>query len=215
MRLTKRLLAVTAAVTATVLGLAAAPASAATIETGHIDVLDLDYANGSLTLDIRTYSPANDDLSPAATTLRLPSSSAITVPSGSAWNCLGTAGSTVYVAPQAENTNLLWAGWNTEDVPADQGPIKMELVSASSVPAGGRFTLYTTNAFGTPSYRLNSNTATGCPISTWPGGISAGTHAHGNWAFSALGTYTLTFKATTQGGSGVASPTVSYTIQVG
>jgi surface-anchored protein len=214
MRRTTRLLALAAAATVAVLGLTTTPASAATIETGHLDALDLDYSNGALTLDIKTYSPANDDLSPTGTTLRLLPSSAITVPSSSAWSCLGAAGSTVYVAPQTQNANLLWAGWNTDDVPAAQGPVKMELVSVSA-PAGGRFTLYTTNAFGTPTYRLNSNSAAGCPISVWPGNISAGVHAHGNWAFSALGTYTLTFKATTQGGAGVSTPNVSYTIQVG
>jgi len=215
MRLIHRVTAVVAAATATLLGLTATPAAAATIEIGHLDVLDVDYADGALTLDIKTYSPANDDLSPAGTTLRLPSTSAVTVPSGSAWACLGAAGSTVYVAPQAENPNLLWAGWNTEDVPAAQGPVRMELVGVSSVPAGGRFAIYTTNAFGAPTYRLNSNSATGCQVSTWPGNISAGTHAHGNWAFSAPGTYTLSFRAAAQGGSGVASPTVNYTFQVG
>ncbi|MEO3924908.1 choice-of-anchor M domain-containing protein [Micromonosporaceae bacterium B7E4] len=215
MRLVHRALAVVAAATAAVVGLTATPATAATIETGHLDILDVDYANGALTLDIKTYSPANDDLSPVGTTLRLPAASAIAVPSGSAWTCLGAAGSTVYIAPQAENPSLLWAGWNTEDVPAAQGPVRMELVGVSSVPAGGRFAIYTTNAFGTPSFRLNSNSATGCPISVWPGGIAAGGHAHGNWAFSAAGTYTLSFRATTQGGSGVASPTVDYTVQVG
>jgi surface-anchored protein len=207
-----RLLALAAAATAALLGLTAAPAAAATIQSGHLDALDLDYAGGALTLDIKTYSPVNDDLGPAGTTLRLLSSSAITVPSGSAWTCLGAAGSTVYVAPQTQNSSLIWAGWNTEDVPAAQGPVKLELVSASGP---GRFALYTTNSFGTPTYRLNTNTAAGCPVSVWPGGIAAGTHAHGNWAFSALGTYTLTFKATTQNGSGVSTPNVSYTFQVG
>ncbi|MEE6262601.1 choice-of-anchor M domain-containing protein [Plantactinospora sonchi] len=215
MRFVHRTLALAAAATAAVLGLTATPAAAATMETGHVDALDVDYAVGALTLDIRSYSPANDDLSPAGTTLRLRSSSAITVPSGSAWSCLGAAGSTVYVAPQAENAGLIWAGWNTEDVPAAQGPVRMELVGVSSVPAGGRFALYTTNAFGSPTFRLNSNSAAGCPISIWPGNIGAGGHAHGNWAFSAPGTYTLSFRATAQGGAGVASPTVNYTFQIG
>ncbi|MEN3614885.1 choice-of-anchor M domain-containing protein [Plantactinospora sp. ZYX-F-223] len=215
MRLVQRTLTLVAAATAAVVGLTATPAAAATIETGHLDVLDVDYTAGALTLDIKTYSPVNDDLSPAGTTLRLPSTSAITVPSGSAWNCLGAAGSTVYVAPQAENPGLIWAGWNTEDVPTAQGPVRMELVGVSSVPAGGRFALYTTDAFGTPTFRLNSTTTTGCPISVWPGNIGAGTHAHGNWAFSAPGTYTLSFRATAQGGSGVTSPTVNYPVQVG
>ncbi|MFY1674579.1 choice-of-anchor M domain-containing protein [Plantactinospora sp. WMMB334] len=215
MRLVRQTLALVAAATAAVVGLTATPAVAATIETGHLDVLDVDYVAGALTLDIRSYGPADDDLSPSGTTLRLPSSSAVAVPGGSAWNCLGAAGSTVYVAPQAENAGLIWAGWNTEDVPAAQGPVRMELVGVSSVPAGGRFAIYTTNAFGAPTFRLNSNSAAGCPTPVWPGNIGAGTHAHGNWAFSAPGTYTLSFRATAQGGTGVASPTVSYTFQVG
>lgn len=214
MKLKHRMMAVVAAVTVAVVGLTTTTAYANTIETGHIDALNIAYANGALTLDIKTYSPTAGNVSPANTVLRLASSSAIAVPSGSAWSCLGTAGSTVYVAPQAQNPNLLWPGWNTEDVPANQGPVKLELTNVSG-PAGGRFTLYTTNAFGTPTYRLNTNSASGCPISVWPGNISAGTHAHGNWAFSAPGTYTLTFKATAQGGSGVSTPAVSYTIQVG
>ncbi|MGI5183516.1 choice-of-anchor M domain-containing protein [Dactylosporangium sp. CA-152071] len=214
MRLFRRSVAVMA--TAVVLlGLAATPAAAATIQSGHIDGLDIDYVNGALSLDIKTYSPVDDDLSPSGTTLRLLSSSAITVPSGAAWSCLGTAGSTVYVAPQTQNVNLLYAGWNAEDVPAAQGPVKLELVSWTA-PAGGRFALYTTAGFpATPTFRLNTNAAAGCSATVWPGGIAAGTHAHGNWAFSQLGTYTLTFKATAQNGAGATSGNVTYTFQVG
>jgi surface-anchored protein len=210
-----RLAAAAMLATATVLAATAAPASAATIQSGHIDGLDIDYVNGALTLDIQTYSPVNDDLSPAGTTLRLLASSAITVPSGAAWSCLGAAGSTVYVAPQTQNPNLLYSGWNTQDVPAAQGPVRLELVSWTA-PAGGRFALYTTAGFpATPTFRLNTNAAAGCPVAVWPGGIAAGTHAHGNWAFSAPGTYTLTFDATAQNGAGAASGNVTYTFQVG
>jgi surface-anchored protein len=209
-----RLAVITAIATVAVAGVTG-PANAATIQSGHLDAFDIDYVNGSLTLDIKTYSPANDDLSPAGTTLRVLSSSTITVPSGTAWSCLGPAGSTMYVAPQTQNPNLLYAGWNTEDVPAAQGPVRLQLVSVTG-PAGARFALYTTAGFpATPTFRLNSNSAPGCGLTLWPGGIAAGTHAHGNWAFSALGTYTLTFQATAQNGAGATSGTVSYTFQVG
>ncbi|GAA3212297.1 choice-of-anchor M domain-containing protein [Dactylosporangium siamense] len=214
MNLFRRFAAV-AASAVVLLGLTAMPAAAATIQSGHIDGLDIDYANGVLSLDIKTYSPVNDDLAPSGTTLRLLSSSAITVPSGTAWSCLGAAGSTVYVAPQTQNVNLLYTGWNAEDVPAAQGPVKLELVSWTA-PAGGRFALYTTAGFpAAPTFRLNTNAAAGCPVTVWPGGIAAGSHAHGNWAFSQLGTYTLTFKATAQNGAGATSGNVTYTFQVG
>ncbi|GIJ49249.1 hypothetical protein Val02_61350 [Virgisporangium aliadipatigenens] len=191
----------------------AVPASAATIHSGHVDGFDIDYVNGVLTLDIKTYAPVDDDVSPSGTTLALSAASATTVPSGAAWSCLGAAGSTVYVAPQSQNANLLYAGWNTQDVPAAQGPVALELVSATA-PAGGWFALYTTGGFpAAPTFRLSGNPAAGCGVASWPGGIAAGTHAHGNWAFSAAGTYALTFRATAA--NGVTSGAVTYTFQVG
>nr|BFE55494.1 hypothetical protein GCM10020063_000200 [Dactylosporangium thailandense] len=201
--------------------LAAGPASAATITTGHVDVLDVDYEGGALSLNIKTnapLSPVTDDLDPAATVLRVLPSWTTTVPSGAAWSCLGPAGSTMYVAPQAYDAGKLYAGWDTGDVAAAQGPVKLELVSVVSSPAGGRFTLYTTATSGlsvVPTFRLNSNTAAGCGVPVWPGGIGAAVHGHGNWAFSQAGTYTITFKATAQNGAGATSGNVAYTFQVG
>ncbi|WP_410812802.1 choice-of-anchor M domain-containing protein [Micromonospora sp. 067-2] len=216
-----RMFAVTVAATLATVGLLAAPASAATISSGHLDVLDVDYDAGALTLDIKTHSPISpvtDDLSPVGTVLRVSSSWTSTVPSGAAWSCLGAAGSTFYVAPQAYDANKLYAGWDSTDVPAAQGPVKMELVSAVSSPAGGRFALYTTATSGltvVPTFRLNSNTAAGCATPVWSGGIGAGVHGHGNWAFSQVGTYTLTFRATAGNGAGPSSGNVTYTFQVG
>lgn len=214
MRFTTRLLSMTAAATAAVVGLAVTPASAAPISGGHVDGFDVDVVSGVLTLDIKTHSPANDDVPPAGTPLQLtPASSyATVVPSGSAWTCLGTAGSTIWAIPQAQNGSLLWLGWDTNDA-AGQGPIKLEL-TGSTGPTGGRFTLFTVDSTSNPTYLLNTNSAAGCPKSVWPGGISAGVHGHGFWAFSATGTYTLTFKATAQNGAGATSGNVTYTFQV-
>ncbi|MFK3983563.1 choice-of-anchor M domain-containing protein [Micromonospora sp. NPDC050397] len=200
---------------ATVFG--SSPAMAATVETGHVDVFDLDYdaANDSLTLDIKTYAPENDDVSPAGTVIRVAPTSTATIPGGTAWQCLGAAGSTVYVAPQTLVADRLYAGWNSTDLPAAQGPVKLELTGWSG-PAGSRFALYTTAGFpATPSFKFNTNTAAGCPVTVWPSGVAAGTHAHGNWAFSTAGTYTLTFRATARNGAGASSGLVTYTFQAG
>ncbi|KHD77903.1 hypothetical protein MB27_08315 [Actinoplanes utahensis] len=197
------------------------PALAATYSTGHIDILDLDYEGTALSLNAKTYAgvtPVTDDLSPSGNVFRVLSSWTTTVPSGSSWSCLGPAGSTMYVLPQDYDAAKLYPGWNTEDVASAQGPVKLELVSATSNPPGGRFTLYTTVKSGlvvVPTFRLNSNTAAGCNLPVWPGGISAGGHGHSNFAFSQLGTYTVTFKATAQNGSGATTGNVVYTFQVG
>jgi surface-anchored protein len=224
-KLGTRLLGLTAAATVCVVMFAASPAAAATIETGHIDVIDVDYNSltNSVTLDIKTHTPDNDDLSPVGTTIRIIPESTITIPSGAAWSCLGPAGSTIYVGPQSNFANRLFAGWDTNDVPAAQGPVKVELVSWTFVPPPGppppvppvpRFALYTTAGLpAVPTFLLNTNTATGCPVSVWS--IGALVHGHGNWAFSTAGTYTLTFKATLQNGAGVNSGNVVYTFQAG
>lgn len=188
----------------------ALPAQAAVITSGHVDLLDVDWTASATTLDVKTYSPANDDTSAATTTVQIPASSKTTLPSGSAWNCLG-AGSTVYIAPATNTAGVPWLGWNTEDVPASAGPVSLQLVS-STIPSGARFALYQTS-LGNPQVKFNTNTAAGCAVSSYPGGVAAGTHAHGNWVFSTTGTYTLNFKATTADGH--TSGNVSYTIQVG
>jgi len=66
------------------------------------------------------------------------------------------------------------------------------LVRLVSVNGPGQFALYTVNSFGTPTALLNSGD--GLPDSFT---VHRGTHAHGNWAFRAAGTYTVVFEVTT------------------
>jgi len=209
MRLITRLLSVTAFTTVAVLGLTAAPASAATIDVGHIDFLDVDLSGSTVTLDIKTYSPANDDLSPTGTILKLLDlpESEMSVPSGSAWACLGPPGATRYRFPEGQDLDLLWPGWNTQDVAS--GTTTITLVSVTPPAGGGQFTMYTVGPTGSPVYKLNSNTATGCPKSTFT--ASAGTHGHTNVAFSTEGQYKIKFRATVGVNS---SADIEYTFQI-
>jgi surface-anchored protein len=214
----KRLLATAAFVTVAVLGFTATPAYAATITAGHIDALDVDYSGGVVSLDIRTYNPpnANDDDVPAAgTTIRLAplADYDLAVPgSPSSWACVGAASSTVYVAPASVGSGdpRIWPGWNTDDVPAANRPVTIRLVSVSGP---GHVTLYTLGGLpAQPSVVLSNNSATGCPKSTF-GIAGSASHGHANWAFSAPGSYHLTFRATVTGGP--SSADVTYHFQIG
>ena len=198
--------------------LGAAPASAATISSGHVDVLDIDYEGTTLSLNIRDSrtSTVYDDVSPAATTLAVVPSTLTTVPSGSGYSCLGTAGSPVYLLPQSNVSGVLWAGWNTEGIPSNalqNNNVTLRLDSWT-IPSGARFALYTTSLSG-PTFRLNTNSTTGCPRTTWT--LPRNTHGHGWWAFTKAGTYTLKFRATATTSGGVAKDTglVTYTFVVG
>jgi surface-anchored protein len=214
----RRLLVAAAAVTAAILGFTATPAHAATITSGHIDALDVDYSGGVVTLDIKTYNPPNandDDVPAASTTIRLQplSDYDLTVPaSPSSWACVGTAGSTVYVAPASVGSGdpRVWPGWNAEDVPATNRPVTIQLVSVSGP---GHVTLYTLGGLpAQPSVVLSNNSTTGCPKSTFSISSTA-PHGHANWAFSAAGNYDLTFRATVTGGT--SSGNVTYHFQIG
>jgi surface-anchored protein len=167
-------------------------------------------------------TPTDDDNYPmAGNPASVPLANAYTVPAGSSFSCLGTAGSTIYRLKQAQDTTQIWLGYNTQGVALGQlasDKVNLQLVSVVSAPAGGRFILYSTNAFGTPTYLLNSTTGS-CNRTTFPGGISANIHNHAWWAFSAAGTYTLRFAATAtrsaaNGGGAVSSGNVDVTFNV-
>ncbi|GAB7044195.1 MULTISPECIES: choice-of-anchor M domain-containing protein [Catenuloplanes] len=200
-----RLLA--AALTAAVAGtLVATPAQAApvTLTAGHVDVLDVDYTGGALTLDLRDGTGATPvERNPADVTLAVPAAAKVTVPSGSAWSFLGTPGSTAWVLPQSQNPSLLYAGWDTTGATGATGLT----IRLTGVSGPGRFSVYTTGAFGTPSKLFDSGD--GLPDGL---AVATGTHAHANWAFGAAGTYTVTFEVT--GAGGLSSGARTYTFQV-
>lgn len=184
------------------------------ITTGHIDAFDIDYDGSSLTLDIRDHnvSPTDDDVDPATVELHAVADSETTVPSGSQWSFLGDPGDPVWILPQSQPGDLLWPGWDTSDVPAGVFQSDQVTVRLLSVSGPGDFALYTTGSFGTPTIRFNSSD--GVPDAF---ALSRGAHGHANWAFTAAGTYTLTFEAiaTLSGGGTVSSGPIDYTFVVG
>lgn len=118
MRLKTRSL--TAAAVAAALSLVTTlPADAATtvLTAGHVDVLDVDYTSGALTVQLLdgTASPSVRR-APSTVELDVLAAAKTTVPDNSAYSFLGAPGSTVWILPQTQNANLLWPGRNSTDV---------------------------------------------------------------------------------------------------
>jgi surface-anchored protein len=177
-----------------VLVLAPASVSAAPLTSGHVD-LDIDFVSGALTLDWKTYTPSDDDLPAAGSPVSVPLANAYVVPGTASFACLGAAGSTVYRLKQAQDATQVWLGYNTQNVPSGvftNDKVTLTLKSVVSAPPSGRFVLYTTSAFGTPTYLLNS-TSGSCNRTSLT--LSHNIHAHAWWAFSSPGTYVLRFEA--------------------
>jgi surface-anchored protein len=168
---------------------AAVPAQAATVTltSGHVDVLDVDYSAGALVLTV------NDDVAernPADVILQVPAAAKITVPAGSAWSFLGTAGDTAWVLPQSSTSGLLWAGWNTAEIPSGVLQGNSVTFRLNSVSGPGHVSVYTVSA-GTPTRLFDSSN--GLPDTRT---VAYGAHSHANWGFTRAGTYTATFEVT-------------------
>jgi len=181
------------------------------LSTGHADVA-MKYASGALKIGVQDdtgSSPAWREAS--ATRLVVKAQARTTVPSGSRWAFLGPPGSDVWILPQAQTPNLLWLGWNTQEIPA--GVFQNERVEwrMLSVSGPGAVHLYTTNSFGTPTVRFDSDD--GLP-DTQP--VNRGTHAHGNWAFTKAGTYSVVLEVRgtlTGGATSAARATFTFDVR--
>lgn len=191
----------------------AIPAAAAPIvlSSGHVDVIDVDYASGALTVNLLddTVSPSVER-NPADVVLRVPDTAKVTVPGGSAWSFLGDGGE-AWVLSQASTSGHLWAGWNTAEVPSgvfQNNRVTFKLTNVTG-PAG--FSVYTVS-LGTPTVLFDSGD--GLPDSL---NVNYNTHAHVNWGFDAAGTYAVTFEVTgklASDGTTISSGAKTWTFEV-
>lgn len=201
-----------------VTGTALAPTAASAAEKvvlskGHTDAVDVHYEGGALSLKVHddTVSPSVTR-NPADVTFQVLPESAMTVPADPRFAFLGPAGSQVWLLPMTQDPDLLWPGWNTTTL--DSGVFEGDKVRLSlvDVEGPGEVTLFTQDSFGGPIIKFRSDDGLPDAID-----VPVHTHAHSNWAFSALGNYTLKFQAdaTLTNGTTVSTGAVDYSFVVG
>jgi surface-anchored protein len=184
------------------------------MSVGHADIFEVTVSGAALSVQIKdaSVSPAVYR-SPAQTLLQVRPSAQTTVPSPSGnFAFLGPAGAPVWILPQAQNPDLLWPGTSTERI--GSGVLHGNAVAwhIDSVSGPGSMHVYTTDGFGVPTVLFTTGSA-------FPQSRSLGvpSHAHHNWAFGAVGTYTVVMRATATlaNGSAVTSGPIGYTFRVG
>lgn len=195
----------TAALTAGVTPASAAPL--VVLDQGHVDVVDVEYADGELELHVHdeTVDPAVER-DPADVLFGVRSGARTTVPADPAYAFLGDAGDDVWVLPETQDPELLWPGLSTEEVTAGDA-VDLRLLA---VRGPGAVSVFTHDPFGAPEVLLDSGN--GLPDQLT---LPVGTHTHANWAFTAAGTYRLVVRATvTIDGATVSSDPVTLTFCV-
>ena len=167
------------------------------IARGHLDVR-LTQANGENGI---TYGLAvkDDSFTNARTSvLRTLGSTTLTVApnarfvrpaslSDPSYDVLGPVGTATYVLPETQNSDIVWPGLSTEGVDYAALPDGADLtLHLAEAPAGARVAFFQGGTFGSGAkIHFDSSTGDGVVHTT------ESTHMHGNWVFSAPGTYRI------------------------
>jgi putative ABC transporter-associated repeat protein len=183
---------------------------------GHVDAVAPRVLDGQLQLQVKdgtTVGQAGGQVrwrAPGDVVFQVKPESATALPDDPALAFLGRKGDEIFLLPQQQRSGILWTGWSTEELRADQvsGPVTWRL---TNVDGPGAFGIFTTGSFGDSTVVFDSTD--GLPDSH---SVPLGTHAHANWGFAKQGVYRLTFdvSATLADGSTV-SDTEVYTFAVG
>lgn len=213
LRTSLRLLAGSGALAVAVTGLAA-PAQAAPVaaplvlSTGHVDAVDVEYEDGELELAVHD-EESDTEYAPSEVVLYVKNQAKTTIPADPAYAFLGTPGTPVWLLPEVQDPDLLWAGFSTEEL--DPAVVAGVDVAIEQVRGPGDIAIYTQDATGTPDVLVDSTD--GLPDTV---ALGAGAHEHVNWAFGKAGTYKFKVSATAELTSGetVTSEAAWYTFKV-
>ena len=167
------------------------------IARGHLDVR-LTQASGE---NGTTYGLAvkDDSLTAARTSvMRTVGSTTLTVApnarfvrpaslSDPSYDVLGPVGTATYVLPEMQNSDIVWPGLSTEGIDYAALPDGADLtLHLAQAPEGARVAFFQGGTFGAGAkVHFDSSKGDGLVHTT------EATHMHGNWVFSAPGTYRI------------------------
>ena len=128
--------------------------------------------------------------------------------SDASYDVLGPVGTATYVLPETQNSDIVWPGLSTEGIDYAALPEGADLtLHLAEAPQGARVAFFQGGTFGTGA-RIHFDSAAG------DGAVhtTESTHMHGNWVFSAPGTYRIEVGA--RSGERVLAEPQSFTVVV-
>ena len=160
------------------------------IQSGHVDI-GIGYEDKAFDLHVHQEEPVDQEFTPGEAVFSIGSAAAGVSPGGAFTSFLGATGTPVWILPTAENAQLPFLGFGTEELTASDWSGNITL-SLKAVSGPGTFSIWGTSGFGAPELKM-----------TTADGITAGdrlplvpgSHGHFNVGFSAPGNYSVTLEA--------------------
>jgi surface-anchored protein/LPXTG-motif cell wall-anchored protein len=184
------------------------PADRLVLDQGHVDLFSVAVQGTALELALtEDVTGAQVKRAPEGVVLHVKEQAlSASIPAGFPGSPKG------YLLPLTQDPDLLWPGWNTNGT-AGTGYTDVA-INVTDVQGPGNVYLYSTSTFGGAAPVLAGGST------QLPGSLreQSPAHTHGQWTFSAPGTYTLTAQAVATnpaGGAKLTSNTAVYTIVVG
>jgi surface-anchored protein len=186
---------------------AASTAAQTTLTSGHLD-LGVAFEEGAFHLHIHD-EENEQEFSPDEAILQVGQESFSLVPSDARYSFLGAGGSPVFILPQVENPSLIFLGVGAEEIEAGLFQQDQITLTLRAIAGPGSFAGYSVDGFGNPAIHFNSRDGLDANDRI---AVTAGGHSDINWAFSAPGSYRLTFEASGSlaGGGMLASGPVDF-----
>ncbi len=182
------------------------------LDQGHLDAIHMELSGNALSMNLREDITGNKVIRPASSVvIHVTDAAKAKVPADPAYRFLGSPGTDFWLIPQVQNPDVVWAGWDTEEI--EKGQLRgdsLTLRLSGVAGPGAAVKLYSTGTFGQPVPMIDS--LAGLLDITVP----ANAHVHANWAFSAPGVYDLTFAASAVTAAGVSvAGSATYQFVVG
>lgn len=195
------------------LGACTAVQAQSTLSNEHTDI-GVAYEDGAW--DLHVHDETNDiEHEPGDVILQVGAAAGTTVSADPLFSFLGAAGSPTWILPAVQNPGLLFLGFGAEEIESGVFAGDSINVHLRGVTGPGTFAVFAFDgATGNPQVFMNSGDGFGADDSFL---VPAGGHSDLNWAFSAPGTYTVSFEASgtlVDGNAFVTSGPVGYTFQV-
>ncbi|MBK9137899.1 MAG: choice-of-anchor M domain-containing protein [Verrucomicrobia bacterium] len=160
------------------------------LTTGHADV-GVNYEDGAWDLHVHA-EDLGMEYEPDGVWLKVAASARTSVPSAPAFSFLGEPGAPIWMLPAIQRPDLLFLGLGTEELAAGVFSNNTVRLALKSVNGPGDFIVYQLDAFGSPVVSFNSRDGISSnDLRT----LTAGSHVHVNWVFTAPGRYRIGLQA--------------------